>query len=188
MRYQILLTGMSVAMLFTVGAHAQEGDATAGATVFKKCSVCHVADSDKNKVGPSLINLFGRTAGTHPGFKLFTGHGRCWQGGSRLGSSQPAGISARSKGKGKRHEDGFRRIERRNRDLQSRSLSEAVFKVIRSPSTGCRRLPSASGSLTPFDRATDRRDLLARTLPRIGNLLHGFEQIPTHVGCSLLLA
>lgn len=69
MRYQVLLTGMSVAMLFTVGAYAQEGDATAGATVFKKCSVCHVADSDKNKVGPSLINLFGRTAGTHPGFK-----------------------------------------------------------------------------------------------------------------------
>lgn len=63
-----LLIGLSVVLLSAVGARAQEGDATAGATVFKKCAVCHVADSDKNKVGPSLFGLFGRTAGTHPGF------------------------------------------------------------------------------------------------------------------------
>jgi cytochrome c len=64
----MLMVTVSVALLSVTGARAQEGDATAGATVFKKCAVCHVADTDKNKVGPSLNGLFGRTAGTHPGF------------------------------------------------------------------------------------------------------------------------
>ncbi|MBA8881438.1 c-type cytochrome [Phyllobacterium myrsinacearum] len=69
MRYSVLLMGMSVAVLSVIGARAQDaGDVTAGATVFKKCMVCHVADTDKNKVGPSLNGLLGRTAGTHPGF------------------------------------------------------------------------------------------------------------------------
>ncbi|MEI4483259.1 MULTISPECIES: c-type cytochrome [Phyllobacterium] len=68
MRYLVMLTAMSATIVYAGGATAQEGDATAGATVFKKCTACHVADSDKNKVGPSLNGLFGRTAGTHPGF------------------------------------------------------------------------------------------------------------------------
>ena len=50
-------------------AHAQEGDASAGETVFKKCAVCHVVDTDTNKVGPSLKGVFGRKAGTHPDFR-----------------------------------------------------------------------------------------------------------------------
>jgi cytochrome c len=53
-------------------SHAQEGDPTAGATVFKKCAICHIADIDKNKVGPSLNGLFGRKAGTHPDFAYST--------------------------------------------------------------------------------------------------------------------
>ncbi|MDM9620172.1 MULTISPECIES: cytochrome c family protein [unclassified Rhizobium] len=57
-----------VVCLFAFQAVAQEGDVAAGETVFKKCAVCHIADTDKNKVGPSLNHLFGRTAGTHPDF------------------------------------------------------------------------------------------------------------------------
>jgi cytochrome c len=57
-----------VICLFASGALAQEGDAAAGENVFKKCAVCHIADTDKNKVGPSLNHVFGRTAGTHPNF------------------------------------------------------------------------------------------------------------------------
>lgn len=53
-------------------AFAQEGDVDAGATVFKKCAICHVVDTDTNKVGPSLHGIFGRTAGTHPDFKYST--------------------------------------------------------------------------------------------------------------------
>ncbi|PRD41448.1 cytochrome C [Phyllobacterium phragmitis] len=72
MQYSVLLIGVSVAILGAVGASAQEGnagDAAAGATVFKKCTACHVVDSDKNKIGPSLQGVIGRTAGTHPGFR-----------------------------------------------------------------------------------------------------------------------
>ena len=64
----VLLIGATVTALFPGHAGAQEGDATAGATVFKKCATCHVVESDTNKVGPSLNKLFGRKAGTHPDF------------------------------------------------------------------------------------------------------------------------
>ncbi|PDT28204.1 cytochrome C [Rhizobium sp. L9] len=64
----VLLITASVIALFPLNAGAQEGDATAGATVFKKCATCHVVESDTNKVGPSLNKLFGRKAGTHPDF------------------------------------------------------------------------------------------------------------------------
>jgi cytochrome c len=49
-------------------AHA-DGDVEKGEKVFRKCKACHVADEAKNKVGPSLQNLIGRTAGTIEGFK-----------------------------------------------------------------------------------------------------------------------
>ncbi|WP_454855369.1 c-type cytochrome [Rhizobium binxianense] len=68
MKCHVLLIGASVAIFSACGVYAQEGDANAGATVFNKCKACHVADTDQNKVGPSLNGLIGRTAGTHPGF------------------------------------------------------------------------------------------------------------------------
>ncbi|TPL00977.1 MULTISPECIES: cytochrome c family protein [unclassified Mesorhizobium] len=52
--------------LITNQSYAQ--DAAAGEKVFTKCKVCHIADKDQNKVGPSLNGVIGRTAGTHPGF------------------------------------------------------------------------------------------------------------------------
>lgn len=36
------------------------GDAAKGKEVFEQCSVCHNADSDEKKVGPSLKGLFKR--------------------------------------------------------------------------------------------------------------------------------
>ncbi|WP_105429291.1 cytochrome c family protein [Neorhizobium sp. T6_25] len=69
----VLLIGASIVAVSSFNARAQEGDATAGATVFKKCATCHTADSDTNKVGPSLNKLFGRKAGTHPNFAYSTG-------------------------------------------------------------------------------------------------------------------
>jgi cytochrome c len=69
----ILLIGASVIALSSFNARAEDGDATAGATVFKKCAICHIVDSDKNKVGPSLMGLFGRKAGTHPDFAYSAG-------------------------------------------------------------------------------------------------------------------
>ena len=45
------------------------GDVKAGKKVFRKCRACHVADSDKNKVGPSLQGVVGRKIASVDGFK-----------------------------------------------------------------------------------------------------------------------
>ncbi|MBB4477825.1 c-type cytochrome [Rhizobium etli] len=77
----VLLIGAAVTALAPANAAAQEGDATAGAVVFKKCMTCHVVDSDTNKVGPSLHKLFGRKAGTHPNFAYSAGMKAAGEGG-----------------------------------------------------------------------------------------------------------
>lgn len=47
-----------------------EGDAAKGEKVFRKCKACHAVGEDaKNKVGPQLNNVIGRTAGTADDFK-----------------------------------------------------------------------------------------------------------------------
>ncbi|WP_269585896.1 c-type cytochrome [Roseibium sp. Sym1] len=49
---------------------ASAGDAAKGERVFKKCAACHaVGDGAKNKVGPQLNEVFGRTAGSIDGYK-----------------------------------------------------------------------------------------------------------------------
>ncbi|MER8549159.1 cytochrome c family protein [Mesorhizobium sp. M1169] len=66
MRAVAFFAAVSVATFVATQSQAQ--DAAAGEKVFAKCKVCHVADKDQNKVGPSLNGVIGRTAGTHPGF------------------------------------------------------------------------------------------------------------------------
>ncbi|MGF9692506.1 cytochrome c family protein [Rhizobium sp. 0TCS1.26] len=44
-------------------------DAAAGEKVFAKCKACHVADTDQNKIGPSLKGLIERPAASREGFK-----------------------------------------------------------------------------------------------------------------------
>lgn len=46
-----------------------EGDAGKGKKVFNKCKACHVVNAEKNRVGPHLVGIFGRTAGTVEKFK-----------------------------------------------------------------------------------------------------------------------
>ncbi|MEQ1951138.1 cytochrome c family protein [Mesorhizobium sp. CN2-181] len=67
MRFTQVLIAGSLLALATGQSSAQ--DAAAGEKVFAKCKACHVADTDQNKVGPTLKGLIGRTAGTHEGFK-----------------------------------------------------------------------------------------------------------------------
>lgn len=57
------------AVLVTTSAHAMEGDPAAGEQVFRTCSTCHNVEDERNKVGPHLINVFGRTPGTVEGFR-----------------------------------------------------------------------------------------------------------------------
>lgn len=52
-------------------AHADDdAQIEAGEKVFKKCAACHaVGEGAKDRVGPSLNGVIGRTAGTEEGFK-----------------------------------------------------------------------------------------------------------------------
>lgn len=70
MRAISVFAAMSVMTLAAGQANAQ--DAAAGEKVFAKCKACHEVTTDKNKVGPSLHGVIGRTAGTHEGFKYST--------------------------------------------------------------------------------------------------------------------
>src|SRR5690606_17949797 len=67
MRFTAVFAALAFVPLAAGQAAAQ--DAAAGEKVFAKCKACHVADEDKNKIGPSLMGVVGRTAGTHEGFK-----------------------------------------------------------------------------------------------------------------------
>ncbi|HEY1472462.1 MAG TPA: cytochrome c family protein [Pseudolabrys sp.] len=44
-------------------------DLAAGATTFKKCAICHdIGETAKNKVGPLLNGIDGRSSGSAPGY------------------------------------------------------------------------------------------------------------------------
>lgn len=69
-----MLRSLSISSIFAVvtlavfPAYAQ--DVAAGEKTFKKCVACHDIGADaKNKVGPALTGVIGRTAGTYAGFK-----------------------------------------------------------------------------------------------------------------------
>ncbi|MCL4143630.1 UNVERIFIED_CONTAM: hypothetical protein GTU68_029923, partial [Idotea baltica] len=47
-----------------------DGDATKGKKVFRKCKACHtIGEGAKNKVGPNLTDIIGRTFGAVEDFK-----------------------------------------------------------------------------------------------------------------------
>ncbi|MHC5307249.1 c-type cytochrome [Bartonella sp. LJL80] len=47
--------------------HAQ--DIENGYRIFRRCVACHYADKNANKVGPTLLGVIGRTAGTAEGYR-----------------------------------------------------------------------------------------------------------------------
>lgn len=63
---------LSGAFLTPIISHAQDqmkGDAEAGAKIYLKCRSCHVVDQATNKMGPHLLDILGRTAGSVEGFQ-----------------------------------------------------------------------------------------------------------------------
>ena len=58
------------------------GDVAHGEKVFKKCSACHMIAADgKNKIGPNLWGVIGRTAGAIDGYnysKAMTAYAKEW--------------------------------------------------------------------------------------------------------------
>jgi cytochrome c len=80
MKLQAIL--LSAAIVSAASA-AQAGDATAGATVFRKCQSCHTATAPGNRVGPSLMNLIGRPVANSENFSyseamIAFGAGKVW--------------------------------------------------------------------------------------------------------------
>lgn len=65
----MMLKSMLALSLIALSLPAFAGDPKAGAQVFKKCLACHaIGEGAKNKVGPVLNGLFGRPAGSVPGY------------------------------------------------------------------------------------------------------------------------
>lgn len=66
MKANLQICGVFVALLAAGTAYASEmGDHEKGEAVFKKCKSCHeIGEGAKNRVGPHLNGVFGRTAGT----------------------------------------------------------------------------------------------------------------------------
>mgnify|MGYP006162406417 CR=1 FL=1 len=60
------LSSYAAAMIaaLTLAAVPANADAERGKIVFKKCKACHLVDRKKNRIGPHLVGLFGRNAGS----------------------------------------------------------------------------------------------------------------------------
>ncbi len=58
-----------VSLAIFAAAPVQAQDAAAGEKIFRKCTACHqVGEGAKNKAGPVLTDVIGRTAGTFEGY------------------------------------------------------------------------------------------------------------------------
>ena len=69
----VVLAGALAAFSFGAGhvyaAEAKAPDLTRGERLFKKCVHCHTVNREgRHRIGPNLHGLFGRRAGTIPGF------------------------------------------------------------------------------------------------------------------------
>jgi cytochrome c len=66
---RILRTGRFALVAAAFVTPALADDPAAGEQVFRKCIACHaVGEGARNKIGPHLNGLFGRTAGTVAGY------------------------------------------------------------------------------------------------------------------------
>ena len=55
------------------GSALAAGDAAKGKKVFNKCKACHTVKAGKHKIGPSLLGVVGRKAGSAAGYKKYRG-------------------------------------------------------------------------------------------------------------------
>lgn len=63
-----VLISTTIFLFSQPAAQAQEGDATAGEKLFRKCLICHSENADESRRGPALAGVVGRRAGTADGY------------------------------------------------------------------------------------------------------------------------
>lgn len=64
----VRIAGIVAAIVILSPMAAMAQDAEAGKKVFNRCKACHDVETGKNKVGPHLDGIIGRTAGSLPDF------------------------------------------------------------------------------------------------------------------------
>ena len=69
MRGMLVLVAIMVLAAGLAGQARADGDAKKGKRVYNKCKTCHNLTKAKNKIGPHLVGIFGRKAGSVKGFK-----------------------------------------------------------------------------------------------------------------------
>jgi cytochrome c len=69
MRTILAALAVAGAGVLAAQAPALAADAANGQKVFRQCQACHVPDSEQNRVGPHLVGIIGRPAGSVEGFK-----------------------------------------------------------------------------------------------------------------------
>jgi len=68
-RNKVLWLAVCTLIWLAAAPASADGDAKAGKKVFNKCKACHALKAGKNKIGPSLHGIIGRTAASVEGFK-----------------------------------------------------------------------------------------------------------------------
>ena len=59
-------------IVFVFNNNAFSADAVKGKKIFTKCKACHNADALKHKIGPHLVGIVGRKAGTADGYTKYS--------------------------------------------------------------------------------------------------------------------
>jgi cytochrome c len=63
------LTSTLCAVILLSTSALSAGDVAKGNRLFNKCKACHVVNKEKNRIGPHLVELFGRKAGSVEKFR-----------------------------------------------------------------------------------------------------------------------
>ena len=68
LKIALVTVGMALAAGSVTAPAWADGDAAKGKKIFNKCKACHRLEAGKKAIGPSLHGVFGRAAGSLPGY------------------------------------------------------------------------------------------------------------------------